>query len=517
MPAKNILANSLFEIKKIPNIAPKSEIATIFPPKKEIKTFAELYEAYPSLLTPSKIKCPGCKAKRIGKDKLILCDSRCFVKNWIKDHGYLNSKNREEILAYFTFKDLPKLTQELFRDFSKHSKKKKNRKLNRHKDKCYIQNHYREKVLIEIMASKNYLLVEKSVAKESENYLKFPLKKVVYKNSSYSSYIYKTCFFYYTPTHTSTYDRANNSNNASDLIVHLERNKNNNPSNENAKEKTNKNNPPNTKIWENYKSIKIIGENANYAVLLPEFLRKFITKLNRLWEEELKVRGSNYVEGKLLNKFRRLTFEEKFSRGKELSVLVEVDAQIIAIAKNERKYKEKRTKYSLLINEEINKGILIEGMGLNSQYERQEKYLLSMLAGINLVLFWAIGWWFSKITVNCLTYGNYSASVQRINDFLQLSEKNDNLEKLKLTKEIKSITFENVSFKYQNNQEWVLRSHNETFQAKKINRLSGENGKGKSTILYLILGLIKPDSGQITITDIQGQNYNLPQDINLQA
>lgn len=156
-----------------------------------------------------------------------------------------------------------------------------------------------------------------------------------------------------------------------------------------------------------------------------------------------------------------------------------------AVAKNEKKYKEKRTKYSLLINEEINKGNLIEGMGLNSHYENRENYLrnkneklklssnkflslgntlpfrlmiafplliVSILTGLNLVLFWSIGYWFGIIITNCLTYGNYSASVQRINDFLQLPEKNDNLGKLKLTSEIKSINFKNVSFKYKSSQ-----------------------------------------------------------------
>lgn len=365
---------------------------------------------------------------------------------------------------------------------------------------------------------------------------------------------------------------------------------------------------------------QVIGENNNYSLLLPDFLQKFITKLSSkeyfllalswltfsffleyllgLWEEELKVRGSNYVESRLLNKFRRLTFEEKFNRGKELSVLVEVDAQTVgknweflvrdaftastlvilyfisiyvggisfiflgwmifvaaisyllgrAVAKNEKKYKEKRTKYSLLINEEINKGNLIEGMGLNSHYENRENYLrnkneklklssnkflslgntlpfrlmiafplliVSILTGLNLVLFWSIGYWFGIIITNCLTYGNYSASVQRINDFLQLPEKNDNLGKLKLTSEIKSINFKNVSFKYKSSQNWVFQNYNETFETKKINRLSGENGKGKSTVIYLILGLVNPDSGEVVITDIHGKTYNLHQDISL--
>ncbi|CAI2184420.1 19983_t:CDS:2 [Funneliformis geosporum] len=190
-------------------------------------------------------------------------------------------------------------------------------------------------------------------------------------------------------------------------------------------------------------NVVIHAENSNYAALLPEFLQKFITKLSK---EELKTKGSNYVESKLLNKFHRLTFEEKASRGKELSVLVEVDAQTIAIANNEKKYKEKRTEYSLLINKEIEKGNLIEGMGLNSHYEKQENYLrkkneklklssnkflslgnnlpfrlmiafplliVSILTGLNLVLFWSI----------------------------------------------------------------VLQNYNETFEARKINRLSGKNGR----------------------------------------
>ena len=97
-----------------------------------------------------------------------------------------------------------------------------------------------------------------------------------------------------------------------------------------------------------------------------------------------------------------------------------------AIANKEGKYKDERTKhYSLLVNEEINKGNLIEGMGLSSQYEKQENHLrqkneksklsfsrflalgkslpfslmiafplliVSKFTEINLTLFWSIGW-----------------------------------------------------------------------------------------------------------------------------
>ena len=49
----------------------------------------------------------------------------------------------------------------------------------------------------------------------------------------------------------------------------------------------------------------------------------------------------------------------------------------------------------------------------------------------------------------------------------------------------------------------------------KINRLIGKNGAGKSTVLYLLLGMLTPQKGQIIITDYQGNNYNLHQDLNL--
>ena len=44
----------------------------------------------------------------------------------------------------------------------------------------------------------------------------------------------------------------------------------------------------------------------------------------------------------------------------------------------------------------------------------------------------------------------------------------------------------------------------------------GENGTGKSTIIYLLLGMIIPQKGQIILEDEKGQTYNLHQELNLQ-
>jgi len=61
----------------------------------------------------------------------------------------------------------------------------------------------------------------------------------------------------------------------------------------------------------------------------------------------------------------------------------------------------------------------------------------------------------------------------------------------------------------------VVKNYNRTFTSAKINRLTGKNGSGKSTILYLLLGMIIPQKGKIIIEDERGNTYNLHQDINL--
>ena len=62
----------------------------------------------------------------------------------------------------------------------------------------------------------------------------------------------------------------------------------------------------------------------------------------------------------------------------------------------------------------------------------------------------------------------------------------------------------------------MVKNYNRTFTSAKINRLTGKNGSGKSTILYLLLGMIIPHQGQVIIEDEQGKTYNLHRDINLQ-
>ncbi|MFA5498276.1 MAG: ABC transporter ATP-binding protein [Candidatus Cloacimonadia bacterium] len=74
---------------------------------------------------------------------------------------------------------------------------------------------------------------------------------------------------------------------------------------------------------------------------------------------------------------------------------------------------------------------------------------------------------------------------------------------------IESITFENVSFAYQDQGELIL--NNVSFNVKKGERviIIGPVGSGKSTILGLISGLLKPQSGLIKINGIHLEEIDL--------
>ncbi|KLL02822.1 MAG: ABC transporter family protein [Mycoplasmataceae bacterium RV_VA103A] len=209
-----------------------------------------------------------------------------------------------------------------------------------------------------------------------------------------------------------------------------------------------------------------------------------------------------------------------------------------------------------LINKEINNAFLVESMGLNLQLEQEQqiltrqsrqkktKFKSRMIAGkiipwtllVNLFPFGLlilnknfIGEKFStlwRILNNCVwqfgylwNYSDYSSSLTRINTFLSLPQKNDNLEQLKFPTNLKIITidYQNISFRYPGQKEWLLKNYSRTFTPGTLNHLTGKNGSGKSTLLYLLLGLLTPNKGKIIITDNQGNNYNLHQDLNLQS
>jgi ATP-binding cassette, subfamily C, bacterial len=77
--------------------------------------------------------------------------------------------------------------------------------------------------------------------------------------------------------------------------------------------------------------------------------------------------------------------------------------------------------------------------------------------------------------------------------------------KIKLNKAIK---LENISFSYQDKEYFAIDDLNLKISAGKTTAIVGSSGAGKSTVADLIMGLIKPDKGDITVDSISvTENY----------
>lgn len=97
--------------------------------------------------------------------------------------------------------------------------------------------------------------------------------------------------------------------------------------------------------------------------------------------------------------------------------------------------------------------------------------------------------------------------VQHFVDFLNLEvpQKGDKL----LCDSIKSIVFENVSFKYPGSDKFALKNVSFSCVAPQLVAIVGENGSGKSTLIKLLLDLFSPDSGKILVNNENLQNLNI--------
>lgn len=73
----------------------------------------------------------------------------------------------------------------------------------------------------------------------------------------------------------------------------------------------------------------------------------------------------------------------------------------------------------------------------------------------------------------------------------------------------KGISFENVGFKYPDNDFWALRNLSFSIAPGEKLALVGENGAGKTTLVKLLACLYKPTEGRILIDGIDIQDYQL--------
>lgn len=99
-----------------------------------------------------------------------------------------------------------------------------------------------------------------------------------------------------------------------------------------------------------------------------------------------------------------------------------------------------------------------------------------------------------------------AVAITRMNEMLELEEE-EYKQNAKKIENIDKIELSNVSFSYKDG--YVFENLNYTFRRGKNYLLKGENGSGKSTIFFLIAGLLRPSQGKILVNDINLDEFDL--------
>lgn len=66
---------------------------------------------------------------------------------------------------------------------------------------------------------------------------------------------------------------------------------------------------------------------------------------------------------------------------------------------------------------------------------------------------------------------------------------------------INKVSFKNIFFKYPGTKKWIFKKLNFTINRNECIGIIGENGSGKTTFIDILLGLLKPNSGEIHINN----------------
>lgn len=104
--------------------------------------------------------------------------------------------------------------------------------------------------------------------------------------------------------------------------------------------------------------------------------------------------------------------------------------------------------------------------------------------------------------------GNLSSIYPRLREYFYITEMKNESKGILDISSPKSISFQNVSFRYKEDGTNILNNITIDFLAGEKIAIVGENGSGKTTFIKLLCGLYEPNNGKISINDTDIKEYN---------
>ncbi len=94
-------------------------------------------------------------------------------------------------------------------------------------------------------------------------------------------------------------------------------------------------------------------------------------------------------------------------------------------------------------------------------------------------------------------------SLERLGEIHVMKDEKNNQHKIDFVPTMAPIEIENVSFKYNQLEEYVLKNVSLSIPPGKVTAIVGTSGSGKTTLIKLLLGFYAPQEGQIKIGSVQ--------------
>ena len=136
----------------------------------------------------------------------------------------------------------------------------------------------------------------------------------------------------------------------------------------------------------------------------------------------------------------------------------------------------------------------------------------NLTVGAIVTVITLIGKSYQPIAIFNVEYVDYKLNklaIKRYIDFLNIKDDNNLTTGKKLKKFSPSVTFKQVAYKYPDSKKVLINNLNLNIKAGEKLAIVGETGSGKSTIIKLIIGLLKDYQGEILISNENLGNINL--------